>query len=110
MCGSRPLPDAVTKSTGTGAVFPGSAARRASTRPWTVLTRSGFVGLRLEPDEEPALSAKGLVADGRLQKYFGASKGWPISADPTTFPSLMIRLPCACDGKIAWAMPVTSSG
>src|ERR1700693_1288450 len=110
MCGSRPLPDAVTKSTGTGAVFPGSAARKASTRPWTALTKSGFVGLRLEPDDEPALSAKGLVADGRLQKYLASSKGCPMSLEPTIFPSLAIRLPCACDGNTTCAMPVTRSG
>src|SRR6266851_1642681 len=107
MWGSRPLPDAVTRSTGTGAVLPGSAARSASTRPWTALTRSGFVGLRLEPDDDPALSGNGLVADGRLQKYFGSSKDWPISAEPTGLPSFTITLPFAWWGKTAWAMPVT---
>src|SRR5439155_24807514 len=71
MWGSRPLPEAVTRSTGTGAVLLGSAARRASTRPCTALTRSGFVGLRFEPDDDPALYANGVVADGRPQKYFG---------------------------------------
>src|ERR1700740_3541878 len=83
MCGSSPLPDAVTRSTGTGAVLSGSAARCASTRPWTALTRSGLVGLRFEPAEEPALYANGVVADGRLQKYFGSSNGCPISEEPT---------------------------
>src|SRR5438128_9862417 len=37
MWGSRPLPDAVTRSTGTGAVLLGSAARRVLTRPCTAL-------------------------------------------------------------------------
>src|SRR5215470_4570906 len=98
MCGSSPLPEAVTRSTGTGAVFPGSAARSASTRPCTVLIRSGLVGLRFDPDEDAALSANGLVADGRLQKYLGSSKGWPISTEPTAFPSFTIRLPLAWNG------------
>src|SRR6266571_8245054 len=110
MCGSRPLPEAVTRSTGTGAVLPGSAARRASTRPCTALMRSGLVGLRLEPEEEAALSAKGLVADGRLQKYFGSSKGWPINTDPRTLPSLTMRLPFACHGKTSCPMHVTTRG
>src|SRR5262245_23243126 len=110
MWGSSPLPEAVTRSTGIGAVLPGSAARSASTRPCTVLIRSGLVGLRLDPVEDAALFGKGLVADGRLQKYFASSNGWPMSADPITFPSLTIRLPLACDGKTTCAMPVTISG
>src|SRR5262245_50504684 len=97
-------------STGTGVVLPGSAARSASTRPCTALLRSGFVGLRLDPDEDAALSANGLVADGRLQKYLGSSNGCPISAEPTTLPSFTIRLPLAWNGKTACAMPVTISG
>src|SRR5882762_335767 len=83
MCGSRPLAEAVTRSTGTGAVISGSAARMASTRAWTALTRSGFVGERFEPDDEPALYENGVVADGRPQKYLGSSKGWPMRAEPT---------------------------
>src|SRR5712692_10182568 len=110
MCGSRPLPEAVTRSTGTGAVLRGSAARSAATRAWTALTRSGFVGLRFEPDEEPALYPNGLVADGRPQKYFGSSKGCPMSAEPTSLPSLTIRLPLAWRGKTAWATAVTIAG
>src|SRR5207245_2043793 len=81
--GSSPLPEAVTRSTGIGAALPGSAARRASTRPWTALARSGFVGPRFEPEDDAALSGKGDVADGRLQKYFGSSKGWPMRREPT---------------------------
>src|SRR6266487_92883 len=68
MWGSRPLPDAVTRSTGTETALPGSAARSASTRPWTVLTRSALVGLRFEPEEEPALSAKGLADERRAHR------------------------------------------
>src|SRR5262245_13565034 len=110
MCGSRPLPDAVTRSTGTGAVLPGSAARSASTRSCTLLINAGFVGLRLEPEDDAALYPNGEVADGRPQKYFGSSNGWPISAEPTTLPSLTIRLPLAWRGKITCAMPVTIAG
>ena len=54
--------------------------------------------------------ANGDVADGRGQKYLGSSNGWPINADPTTLPSLTIKLPLACEGKTACAMPVTTSG
>jgi hypothetical protein len=55
MWGSSPLAEAVTRSTGTGATLPGSAARSASTRACTAETRAGFVGLRFEPDDAPAL-------------------------------------------------------
>src|SRR5215467_6109066 len=110
MCGSSPLPEAVTRSTGTGTVLPGSAARSASTRAWTALTRSGFVGLRLDPEDEAALYGNGLVAEGRPQKYFGSSKGWPMRAEPTSLPSFEMRLPWAWYGKTAWATPVTRSG
>src|SRR5215813_9686627 len=95
MCGSRPLPEAVTRSTGTGLVLPGSAARRAATRPCTASISAGLVGPRFEPDDEAALYGNGEVADGRPQKYFGSSNGWPISAEPMTLPSLTIRLPLA---------------
>src|SRR5262249_10433680 len=110
MCGSSPLPEAVTRSTGTGAVFPGSAARSASTRSCTALTSAGLVGLRLEPDDDAALSPNGDVAEGRDQKYLGSSKGWPISDEPTILPSTTIKLPLACRGNTACAMPVTTSG
>src|SRR5215471_16653009 len=110
MWGSRPLPEAVTRSTGTGAVLPGSAARSASTRACTVLIRSGLVGLRFEPDDDAALSGNGVVADGRPQKYLGSSNGWPISAEPIAFPSFTIKLPLAWEGNTTWAMPVTISG
>src|SRR5258705_12294138 len=99
MCGSRRLPAAVTRSTGPGDVSPGSAARRASTRPWTALIRWGLVGLRLEPEDTPALSANGLVAEGRLQKYLGTSKGWPLRCEPHTGPCLNTGHPCAWNGK-----------
>src|SRR6266403_6264622 len=110
MWGSRPLPEAVTRSTGTGAVLPGSAARSASTRDWTALIKSGLVGLWFDPDEDAALYPNGLVADGRPQKYFGSSKGWPIRPEPTTVPSFTIRLPLAWCGNTSCAMAVTTTG
>src|SRR6266513_2066450 len=110
MCGSRPLAEAVTRSTGTGAVMSGSAARMVSTRPWTALITSEFVGERFEPDDAPALYGNGLVADGRPQKYFASSKGCPMRAEPTALPSLTIRLPFFCRGNTACAMAVTIAG
>jgi hypothetical protein len=63
MCGSSPLAEAVTRSMGTGAVWPGSAARRARCGLHR-LTRAGLLGPRLEPPELAALSGMGLVAEG----------------------------------------------
>jgi hypothetical protein len=71
---------------------------------------SGLVGPWFDPDEAAALLEKGLVADGRAQKYLGSSNGCPIRAEPTAFPAFVIRLPFAWNGNTAWAMPVTSSG
>src|SRR5215470_13697479 len=110
MCGSSPLADVVTRSTGTGAVLPGSAARRASTRSCTALMRAGLVGLRFEPEDDAALFGKGEVAEGRGQKYFGSSKGCAMRAEPTTLPSFTMRLPFAWFGNRSWATPVTTSG
>src|SRR5437879_13449439 len=110
MSGSSPLADAGTRSTGTGAVLPGSAARSVATRSCTGCTRSGFVGLRFEPDEEPALSGNGEVADGRPQKYLGSSNGCPIRAEPTGLPFLRITLPLACCGNATWETRVTPTG
>ena len=53
--GSRPLAEAVTRSTGTGAVLPGSAARSASIRPLTASASAGFNGPWFEPLEALAL-------------------------------------------------------
>ena len=44
ICGSRPLPEAVTRSTGTGFVLPGSAARSAATRPCTAVDQGRIQG------------------------------------------------------------------
>ena len=52
----------------------------------------------MDPDEDPALSGNGLVADGRLQKYFGSSKGWPIRAEPTGLPLRTKFLGFSCVG------------
>ena len=110
MSGSSPLAEAVTRSIGTGAVLPGSAARSAATRSFTASRSAGFDGPRLEPPDPAALFGPGDVAEGRLQKYFGSLKCWPIRSEPTVLPSRSIRLPAACCGKTARAMPVTASG
>src|SRR5215510_10153789 len=110
MCGSSPLPEAVTRSTGTGALLPGSAARRASMRAFTASASAGLVGPRFEPDDDAALYGYGEVAEGRLQKYFGSSKGCPMREEPTTLPSCTMRLPLAWRGNRIWATPVTTSG
>ena len=110
MSGSRPLAEAVTRSTGIGAALLGSAARSASMRPLTASVSAGFSGPWLEPPELLALYAIGEVADGRPQKCFGSLKFWPRSVEPTGLPSFSTMLPFACDGNTAWAMPVTAPG
>jgi hypothetical protein len=95
---------------GTGAVWPGSAARRAWMRAFTAATRAGLLGPRLEPPELAALSGMGLVAEGRPQKCAGSLKGWPIRREPTAWPSRQTRLPLAGAAIVAWATPVTASG
>src|SRR5262245_34308638 len=110
MCGSSPLPDAVTRSIGTGAVLPGSAACSASMRCLTASASALLVGPRFDPDDAALLSANGAVADGRLQKYFGSVNGWPISAEPSGLPLRSIRLPFADFANAICAMPVTTSG
>ena len=110
MCGSSPLPEAVAKSMGTGAVLVESRALSAATRPLTASWRAGFDGPRLEPLEDAALSGTGDVAESRLQKYFGSSTYWPSRLDPTGFPSFRMRLPPACRGKRAPATSVTATG
>src|SRR5262249_8986101 len=109
-CGSSPLAEAVTRSAGMGARVPGSAALSASTRAFTASTSAGLSGPRFEPDEASALYANGAVADGRLQKYFGSSNGWPIRDDPATAPSRSTRLPFAWFGNTVCATTVTTSG
>ena len=110
MCGSRPLPDAVTRSTGTAVGLPGSAARSASMRALTASSSAGFVGPRFDaPDAVPPYGI-GAVADKRPQKYFGSWKDWPISADPTALPSRSIKLPAACSGNASLPIAVMVNG
>src|SRR5262249_55825094 len=101
---------AVTRSTGTGAVLPGSAVCSAWIRALIPSVSAGFSGPRLEPPDARPLYGCGVVADGRLQKYFGSLKGCPIRREPTGLPSLTMRLPPACAGNSALAMPVTTNG
>src|SRR5258708_5764105 len=110
MCGSRPLAEAVTRSTGIGSLLSGSAAFRLAMRPFTASISAGFSGPWFEPLELAALLAMGDVADGRPQKFLGSEKFWPIRVDPTALPPTSIRLPAAWVGNAALAMPVTARG
>src|SRR5262245_10561817 len=98
MSGSRPLPDAVTRSTGIGKAFPGSASFRALALASAALRSAGLSGPRLDPlDPVPfpplnAVYGTGLVAERRPQKYLGSSNSWPISEDPMGLPSRTITL------------------
>src|SRR5512143_2515172 len=64
MCGSSPLPDAVTRSTGMGDLLAGSAASNAEARVLTASASAGFVGPKFDPPDAIALSGKPEVADG----------------------------------------------
>src|SRR5437016_3213445 len=112
MCGSRPLAEAVTRSTGGAASLLASAARRAAIRALAASASAEFVGPRLEPVELAALYGSGLpsasvVAERRGQKNRGSSKGWPISVEP---PELGKREPLAFPWKHACAIAVTTAG
>ena len=66
--------------------------------------------IAVEPPEAAGLSANGVVAEGRLQKYFGFENGWPISSEPITLPSLTVRLPLAARGNSSWPIAVVARG
>src|SRR5665213_4425339 len=77
MFASSPLPDAVTKSTGTRRTLAGSAARSASMRALAASVSAEFVGPRFDPDELAALYGNGLestsvVAESLPQKNLGS--------------------------------------
>ena len=110
MCGSSPLADAVTRSTGIGDLLDGSAERRYFILDLTDAVSASFEGPMFDPDDEEALYGDGDVADGLDHRYFGSSNGWPISADPAGFPSTMIRLPLASAVNIDCASHVTHIG
>src|SRR5205823_2058178 len=97
--GSRPLAEAVTRSTGTGSVLAGSAVFNASRRVLMASVSAGFRGPWLDPLEAVALYGWGEVAEGRLQKYFGSLKAWPMTRDPTGRPPAVTRLPAAWSGN-----------
>src|SRR5258708_7423466 len=109
-CGSSPLADAVTRSTGMGNELSGSAAFKASMRARTASISAGFVGPRFEPPDAVPLFGIGEVAERRPQKYFGSWNDWPISEEPTALPSRITRLPDAWFGKTALPIPVTTMG
>src|ERR1051325_10187397 len=106
MCGSRPEPEVVTKSIGTG--LPGFSACNFSTSAFTRSISFWFIGPRFDPDDELASYA---AADGLPRKYPGDENGWPSKRDPMIVPSaLLINCPFAWSGKITCARPVTTSG
>src|SRR5581483_379016 len=71
---------------------------------------AGLSGPRFEPVEPVPLYGCGVVAEGRLQKYFGSLNGCPMRLDPIALPLRTIRLPPAWVGKRTWPIPVTTSG
>src|ERR1700759_5326472 len=108
--GSTPDADAVTRSTGTGAVLPGSAARNVAMRCLTASISAGLVGPRFDAPDDDGLFGNGDVADGRGQKYFGSVNACPMSSEPSEWPSFSITLPFAACAQIVCAIPVTASG
>src|SRR5450755_196453 len=92
------------------------------------------VALLLGPRFENAVAAAlfgGMVADGRLWKYFGSglviglpflstcglpflttwsAKFWPTILEPTSLPLTLICWPLALPGKATWPTPVITSG
>ena len=75
MCGSSPLPDAVTRSTGhRRAVARDRPLQRLDRGRCTASASAGLVGPRFEPLEAAPLYGMGDVADGRLQKYFAIAE------------------------------------
>src|ERR1700691_173347 len=105
MGGSRPLADAVTRSTGTADLLSGSASCRAASWVLTASSCAGLVGPRFDPAELAPLYGCGVVAEGRGQKYFGSSNGWPISEEPITRPFWLMSEPCAWRAQHTAAMP-----
>src|ERR1700730_1226748 len=93
MSGSRPLPEAVTRSTGMGKVLSGSAIFSASIRAFTASSNGGFVGPKFDPLEALALFGMGEVADSLPQKYLGSWKDWEMSEEPTILLSCTTKLP-----------------
>ena len=86
--------------------------RRAAPRcaPCTASSSAGLGGPRFEPLEAPRVVRRsGAVADGRPQKYFGSSNGWPISARADRL-AVLARSGCRWpgSGKTACATPVTT--
>src|ERR1035441_7218475 len=117
--GSRPLPDVVTRSIGTGTC--GFSAFNLSTSSLTRSFSALLVGPRLDPPELAALYGADTVlvasagsgadvAEGRPWKYLSSLNSCPIRVDPTTLPSLSIRLPCSCFGNSTPAIAVMASG
>src|SRR5471032_907520 len=104
-CGSRPLPEVVSISSGTGPC-PGidSLTTSAATR----VASAGLLGDRLLALLETVAKAP---AEGREWNHSSPVKLWEISSEPRTLPALSYtRLPLAWSGNATWATPVTTSG
>ena len=108
--GSSPLPEAVIKSIGIGKEADGLCSLRTLRRCLIVFKNFGLDGPKLEPDELVPLYGKGVVADGRPQKYLGSVKDWPIKSEPTIWFCFLMMLPFACQGKNTCAIPVMIKG
>src|ERR1700756_1416105 len=105
MSGSRPEPEAVTRSTGTSPDGCFSDATVWATRSIS----ASLVGARFEPEDELA-SYPVPAAEGRLWKYSGPVNAWPIKLDPITVPLRTIRLPDVWRGNRTRAIPVITRG
>jgi len=71
MCGSRPLAEAVTRSTGTVALLSGSASRNALIRSLTASASAGLRGPLVRAEDAAPLYGIGDVADGRPRNTLG---------------------------------------
>ena len=98
MSGSRPLPEAVTRSTGISCVLPGSAAWRASTRALTWSARArGYSARDWILKMHRHCTGTGDVADRRPQKYCGDENGCPIWDEPATCAVMDKKIPVCLD-------------
>ena len=93
MCGSRPLPDAVTRSTGTGASLPGSAARSAAIRAPPPRRAPGSSGPGCCRSRRRRCTHEARSPTAGSRNSLGAENGCPSSSEPTALPSRSMMLP-----------------
>ena len=110
MCGSSPLPDAVTRSTGTGRRrCPGRRRAGRRPRPRTASCKAGFVGPEVRAGRTRRRCRRRRGGRRAAPEVLRVVEGLADQLEPTALPSLTIRLPLAWSGKATWAIPVTSS-